>query len=65
MADIYMEKTTMEEKIAKVCEQGKTMLAGLGIFYLLQMTQVLSFINVAVPEEVQETMPKAAIARVR
>ena len=55
----------MEEKIAKVCEQGKTMLAGLGIFYLLQMTQVLSFINVAVPEEVQETMPKAAIARVR
>lgn len=38
-------------------------LAMLGLFYLAQMTETLKFINVVVPSEVVEELPKAAVVK--
>ena len=61
-----MELRTQETWLShflKVTRKAETMLAALGIWYLVQILGIVPIINVAVPEEVQQDIPQAKIYR--
>ena len=43
--------------------KGETMLAALGIWYLVQILGIVPIINVAIPEEISQDIPQAKVYR--
>lgn len=57
---IELGRPTFESRAIQVWRKGETMLAALGLWYLVQILGIVPIINVSVPEEVQE-MPQAKV----
>lgn len=54
-----------DSRALKMWRKGETMLAALGIWYLVQILGIVPIINVAIPEEISQDIPQAKVYRAK